>query len=55
MSVTKEYLGDAVYASYDNESGQICLTVEDGIHVTQCIYLDWEVMDKLMHFTGEFR
>lgn len=38
MAKTKEYLGDGVYAEIDEDAG-IKLTTEDGINVTNTIYL----------------
>lgn len=44
----KTYLGDGVYA--DDRLSQICLTAENGINVTNSIYLEDEVVDALLRF-----
>jgi hypothetical protein len=49
----KEYLGDAVYA--DIEHGKLVLTTEDGISVTNTIYLEPEVIAALMAYLGRLR
>ena len=48
--ITKEYLGDGVYADYDPSGDQIKLTSEDGIRVQNVIYIDSWVQSKLMHY-----
>ena len=45
----KEYLGDGVYAQRDLQWG-IWLTTEDGINVTNKIYLEPEVYARLKQF-----
>jgi Holliday junction resolvase len=47
--VSKDYLGDAVYADWD-EYGALILTTEDGISVQNRIYLEPEVLDALARF-----
>lgn len=42
---TKAYLADGVYAEIDN--GSVCLTTENGIEVTNRIYLDIDVLRAL--------
>ena len=42
----RTYLGDGVYAELEN--GMIKLTTEDGIRVTNTIYLDATVFDALV-------
>jgi len=42
----KTYLGDGVYALYDGY--QITLTTEDGINVTNTIFLDPHVVEALL-------
>lgn len=49
MSQLKKYLGDGVYADYDGF--HIVLTTEDGINITNTIYLDLQVLDALQKFT----
>jgi hypothetical protein len=48
----KRYLGDAVYACWSN-FGDLMLTTEDGINVTNKIYLEPEVLNSLMNFIKE--
>ena len=45
----KQYLGDSVYAEYD-ENGQIILTTENGLDVTNKIYLEPEVLQALVRY-----
>ena len=45
----KQYLGDSVYAEYD-ENGQIILTTENGLGVTNKIYLEPEVLQALVRY-----
>lgn len=44
----KEYLGDGVYAEF--EDGMIKVTTEDGISVTNTVYLERSVYDALIRF-----
>ena len=44
----KEYLGDGCYVNYDGES--IILTTENGVSVTNEIYLDPEAMVNLSRY-----
>ena len=48
MQIKKEYLGDGVYASYDGF--YINLTTENGIEVTNKIYLEDTVIASLERF-----
>ena len=48
VKMKKVYLGDGVYAEYDGY--HIVLTTEDGVKVTNTIYLDLAVWDKLYLF-----
>ena len=41
----REYLGDAVYVEIEN--GLVKLTTENGLDVTNTIYLEVEVIDAL--------
>lgn len=50
----KRYLGDGVYADY-NAADQIVLTTEDGISVTNTIYLEAEVVSAFLGFISELR
>jgi len=43
----KTYLGDGAYVEVDDETGDIVLTTEDGIRVTNCIVLDTGVWAAL--------
>jgi len=44
----KTYLGDGVYADWDR--GNLKLTTENGVEATNTIYLELEVLAKLMEF-----
>lgn len=44
----KVYLGDAVYV--DNNGNTLILTVEDGVRVTNKIYLEPEVYHALVNY-----
>lgn len=48
MSERKCYLGDGVYADVLHET--LILTTEDGIEVTNTIYLEPEVMERLREY-----
>ena len=43
--MNKEYIGDGVYAEYDDY--QVILTTENGIKITNRIVLEAEVLDSL--------
>ena len=49
----EEYLGDAVYASFDGY--YIILTVSNGVRVTDRIYLEPAVMDNLTDYNEYIR
>lgn len=51
--MNKKYLGDGVYA--DVENGMLKLTVENGISVTDEIYLEYEVYLALVAFMDNCR
>ena len=51
MRETKRYIGDGVYV--DLESGMLKLTTEDGITVSNTIYLEQQVYDQLVAFVDE--
>lgn len=51
---TKTYLGDAVYCDTDG-MGQLVLTVENGISVTDTIYLDAHVWRALVEYVERAR
>lgn len=56
----KTYLGDSVYAEYDNaqvESGPdvLTLTTENGEGPTNTIYLESEVFENLILFVNKIR
>lgn len=48
----KEYLGDSVYAEYDEQYDQIILTTENGLidDPSNIIYLEYEVFLNLQRF-----
>lgn len=46
----KEYLGDSVYAEYEEIDQHIKLTTEDGESVSNIIYVDSYVEKKLVEF-----
>jgi len=46
----KEYLGDGVYIQHDDQTGQLVLTAENGVCVMNIIYLEPEVMDRLLDY-----
>ncbi len=48
--VNKTYLGDGVYAEADDDGLSVTLTTENGIAVTNTIYLEAEVLDALDKF-----
>jgi hypothetical protein len=50
----KTYLGDGVYADLD-DFGSIILTVENGIDITNTIYLEDEVIEVLLNFVNNIR
>jgi hypothetical protein len=50
---TKEYLGDGVYAELDR--GMVKLTTENGIEVTNTIYLEPEVIDTLLRYLEKLK
>ena len=46
--IGKEYLGDGVYVEVEN--GGLALTTENGIEVTNTIFLEVEVYRALMNY-----
>jgi len=46
----KYYLGDAVYAELQNSN--LVLTTENGIHVTNIIILEPEIVEALFNYLG---
>lgn len=48
LQVNKTYLGDAVYA--ENVNGDIVLTTENGIEVTNRIVLEYDVFTALLRW-----
>ena len=51
---SKEYLGDGVYLELDaNNAGTFLLTTENGIQVTNRIYLEADVLRKLLEVVRE--
>lgn len=52
--MNKEYLGDAVYSSFDGY--YVILTTEDGIdNLTNTIFLEPEVMRRLVEYTNKLK
>lgn len=49
--MSKEYLGDAVYAEYDGYG--VTLTTEDGVSTTNQIYLEPEVLLELLGYVRQ--
>lgn len=47
MVSRKQYLGDAVYAEFDDQTLNVTLTTENGIEATNTIVLEPEVLDAL--------
>lgn len=45
---TKVYLGDGLYADHDGY--QLCLTAENGMDVSDTVYLDSEVWAALVRY-----
>ena len=52
--MNKIYLGDGVYAEADDDLLSITLTTENGIEVTNAIYLEAEVLDSLNQFVRQW-
>jgi hypothetical protein len=52
-AVSKEYLGDGVYADFDGFS--VVLTTEDGYRATNTIVLEPEVIAALQRFVERLR
>lgn len=46
MSSPKEYLGDGVYAVFDGHA--IVLTTENGVCITNTIYVEPQVLEALL-------
>ena len=46
----KTYLGGGVYAEYDTSAEHIILTAEDGVRVTNVIYMNRMVEQIFMEF-----
>jgi hypothetical protein len=46
----KTYLGDGAYAEFDGY--QLCVTAENGVEVTNTVYLDPSVLMALLRFAG---
>jgi hypothetical protein len=49
----KEYLGDGVYAEIEN--GMVKMTTEDGISVTNIIYLEPAVYEALKRYVSRVK
>jgi len=51
LQIKKEYLGDGVYIDF--KDSQIVLTTENGIEITNTIYLEPEVIVSLMDYLNK--
>ena len=51
----KTYLGDGVYAQYDRSAEHIILTSEDGFQITNVLYVDNIVADRLIEFIKDLQ
>lgn len=49
----KEYIGDGAYVEFDGYA--LILTTENGIEVTNTIYLEPDVLDKLNRYADKIR
>jgi hypothetical protein len=49
------YLGDGVYASRNEVTGEVVLSTSNGISITNTIFLDGEVIEHLLLFLGATR
>lgn len=49
----KTYLGDGVYAEFNGF--QIVLTTENGVSITNTIYLEQDVYESLVLFVGRLK
>jgi hypothetical protein len=52
--VNKRYLGDSVYVEFD-ECSMLKLTTEDGIGVSNTIYLEGPVYEALVEYVAALR
>lgn len=50
----KEYIGDSVYAEW-NEIGELVLTTENGMGVSNTIYLEPETLEALCSYIDRAR
>jgi hypothetical protein len=55
MSSNKAYLGDAVYAEWDDFGQRFVLTTEDGIRATNTICLESDVWEALVGYVELIR
>ena len=53
MSATKEYLGDGLYVDYDGY--QLVLTAEDGISITNRVFLEPQVWEALKVYVARLK
>lgn len=44
------YLGDGLYAKYDNRAQQVGLFTSNGIDITNSVYLDGPVLSAFLRF-----
>lgn len=48
--INKQYIGDGVYAEFDDERAAVVLTTENGIEVTNIIVIDANVWGALKDY-----
>lgn len=51
--IHKQYLGDAVYIAFDENVGEVVLTTEDGISVSNTICIEPEAMANMLIWLTE--
>jgi hypothetical protein len=51
----RSYLGDGVYVSFDGDHDCLVLTTEDGIDISNTIYLDGEVLAAFEFYLADLR
>lgn len=55
MTETASYLGDGVYVEIEPFSGNLVLTTQNGLRVTNKIVLEFDVVEKLLKYIGKTR
>lgn len=51
----KEYIGDGVYVTIEGTTGAIILTAEDGVRITNTIYLEPDIWVALVRLVRRSR